>query len=168
MVGMSHRSIYIKLIIVVIIFTGCSSTENLTTNGGYNFYGIDFREYAEKDFLITPESPTGNYVSLGLIEVEFIPEIKEITPTLYDLNKSTGILVQGEKVFNIQAINGSSGTTEYYAIERPDVQKAIDQIYEKSIEWDANSLYKFNIESKNMQGVLTYTILKISGFAIKR
>lgn len=153
---------------LLVFFLSCSSSENLTMSGGYNFYGLDFREYADKDFLITPESPTGNYVSLGLIEVEFIPEIKQITQDLFNMNIKTGKLNEGDKKYNLQAINGVSGETEYYAIEEANVQKVINQIYEKSIEWGANSLYNFTITSQNIQGTINYTIINISGFAIER
>lgn len=155
------KKVFIALIAIGI--SACSTPKDITKEGGYSYYGIDFRKYTDKEFLITPESPIGDYESIGLIEVNLQPEVKEINVVEYNrMNR------EENPTFIAQKGSRDGETTEYYAIEILDVQKVIDEIYRIGTEWGADSIYNLEIESTVITDIISIETFKVSGFAVKR
>jgi len=72
----------------IIIFSGCSSLSHI--DGYEKLTGIDFRPYAEKDFLITPYAYNGEYISVYMINYIIMPEGR-YTPSA---SNATGATIQ--------------------------------------------------------------------------
>ncbi|MDR9417951.1 hypothetical protein [Gracilimonas sp.] len=148
-------------VLILLLLAGCSTTrENITSDGGYSYYGIDFRPYAEQGFLITTEGPQKDYNSVGLIEVNLQPEVKKIS-----FGEHNRIQNEDEPEFtSTRVYNGNQ--VEYYAVEILDIQKAIDGIYELASEWGANAIFNLDINSTFSGDLVTKETITVSGLAV--
>lgn len=139
--------------ILFIIFNACSSIKE--SPGGIYFYGYDFSEYAERNFLITPYEYTGKFQSIGMITAECQPKI----------SKNRLVDESGKEIDQIfQRVESTT-----YFIELIDDQKVINEFYLKAVEMGADAIANFKIEllTREEYGlIIPYT--KIYGFAIKR
>ena len=148
---------YVALLGIALV--GCSTYNNVTTEGGFTSYGLDFRSYTNDGFLITTESPNGDYKTIGLIEVNLSPEVKRVLKSDYEYAKNNETGYSGQKVFNGDKL-------EYYLVEIVDVQKAIDEIYKISSNWGANAIFNLNINSDISNFVVKKESIKVTGLAV--
>ena len=114
------------------------------------FTGIDFRPYAEKDFLITPYAYAGKFTTIAMINYTNMPEARLISIPLAD-----------------------GSTSKKWIIGEVETQIALDSIYAKCIEMGANALMDFKIISNpesysNIANPVTIEGLQITGIAIRR
>lgn len=144
----------------LILITACSTSKDVTSDGGFTAYGIDFRPYTAEDFLITTQAPRGDYYTIGLIQVNLSPEVTRTTISRY--NEANNGLVEG--FIGQKAYNG--GKLEYYLVEVLDVQKAIDEIYNISSEWGANAIFNLDIIRTTNTDIVTKDEIEVSGLAV--
>ncbi|MTI88644.1 MAG: hypothetical protein FH748_11820 [Balneolaceae bacterium] len=152
---------------LLLLITGCASTTNLSQSGGYSYYGIDFREYTEKGFQFTPEKPSGSYESIGIVEVTFEPEVREVSITTYNTKGELGILKGKDKTFVVQKAFLPSGV-KYYAVEKIDIDKSIKEVYKLANEWGANAIVNFSISTNTSTNYIIKESVSVNGFAIKK
>lgn len=158
------------LIPVLCIISACASPKPTTTDGGAIYRVIDFRPYAEKNFLFTTEAPNGEYSSRGLVQVDLIPKITTLGSVHYDAFKSAGHLqVDDVDYVSVQEVRLASGEFAYYGVARTNIQAALDEMYELAVEMEADAVTKLNIENQTIIDTgLVYTVIKVTGFAIRR
>lgn len=120
----------------------------------YQSSGYDFREFTHKGFLFTPESYSGTYESIGLVEITFLPEIREVKQ-----DNSPDIKGYNRRQF---------GSSTYY-IEVADTERIIREMFELADDMGADALSRFEINPVSVQNNgFEIPSIKISGFAIKR
>ncbi|MFD2531456.1 hypothetical protein [Gracilimonas halophila] len=153
-------------IALVLILASCA-TADLTMDGGYSYYGIDFREYTEQDFRFTTENPSGDYESVGIIEVEFYPEIIQITAGTYRTAVGDdNIWTNNGKQYTVQR-KFDGRNYEYYAVEIFNTESLIAEMYDIATEWDANAVVNLRFENQPFNTGVYWTKVKVRGFAIR-
>jgi hypothetical protein len=116
-------------------------------------YVYDFTKYSNQNFLFTPEQYTGNYNSIGLLEIEIYPETEKV------LAKNTS---------NQYGTEDYSKSTQwiYYPISTEEV---LDSLYNRAIRMGADAITRLKIEDFIVSYGTVYSYgKKASGFAIKR
>jgi uncharacterized protein YbjQ (UPF0145 family) len=148
---MKHSFKFSTLIIIVLFLSSCA-TSLQQWDSEYRTFGYDFTEYSESGFLFTPEGYNGNYDSVGMIEVVFIPQIRK-----------------GNERINIEGAYRIVVGTNYYYVKEPDTDEIIMQMYKKAIELGADALINFELVPHLLdnEGVKIATY-RVGGFAIKR
>lgn len=140
-----------KKLLILLLFTGCTTLNHIPPESIY--YGFDFRKYAERDFLITPEMYQGEYMTMGIINYEVYPEANFIP---VEISKPFG------------------GTYEKKSWVQDIIlpKWAVDSIYVFCKRWDADALanFKMDLVEKRHGSYDNIVIIgiKISGYAIKR
>ena len=165
-----------KLILFLSIFTivSCSPTMLPTESDGFFAYDtFDFREYAAEGILITTTPPEGDFLAKGLISITLYPEIKEIKASEYNEAKNNfGYINQNGKRYTTKEITymgGNSVQKAYFKRELTSTKMVIDELVNILKEWDADAVYDFKVVSETIDdNKLTYTIDRVSGFAVKR
>lgn len=156
----------LTILILSLAFISCTNI-NFAQSGGYTFNGIDFREFTEKGFQFTPENPEGEYQSVGIIEVDFYPEIVEIDINTYNTAKRNGGYVIGNKDYSVQRTY-LNNTAEYFAIEKFNTDSLLNEIYELASGWGANAIVNLRFESESFTTGITWSKVSVRGFAIKK
>lgn len=153
------------LLILSLLLLNCS-TVNLTQSGGYTFNGIDFREYTEKGFQFTPQEPEGEYKSMGIVEVDFFPEIRQINfETFSEAKENSGIWITEDKEYLVQkVIVGNSA--KFYGIEIFNLNSLLDEIYGLASGWGANTVANLRFDKETVSTGITWTKVTVRGFAI--
>ncbi|MFD2531335.1 heavy metal-binding domain-containing protein [Gracilimonas halophila] len=160
------------VVIAIILFSGCSTTIDLTQEGGYDYKGIDFREYTRNGFKFTPEKPSGKYESIGIVEVEFYPEIREIDLNQYNramtiqINSSSNTYEIDGKEFKVNK-SSYNGVVEYYLIEQFETDSILEEMYELTSSWGANAVVNLRFDYQLFTEGLTWSSVTVRGFAIK-
>lgn len=150
---MKNLKIYLTFLFALFL-ASCSTT--LQNVGGFYVRGYDFIKYTEQGFLFTPETYLGTYDSIGLIHVDFIPEVREAqTP-------------QGQRPPQRSGYDRITHGGKYYYVQQPNTEDIIDHLYELSVEMGANAVTNFNVSSRSWEGVSDIRIVTVSGFAILR
>lgn len=157
----------ITLVIASLLYVSCTNTKSLSSKGGVNFYGYDFRNYSSEGFLFTPEKPVGYYTSVGMIQVVLEPEILELDATTFQRDNRNGIYIKGEKKYALRLINYPTGN-KFYAVEIIEISDAIDEMYKFAIDWGANAIVNFNVETSLTNFELLVSTITVEGFAIIR
>lgn len=143
------------LTVVIIAISSCATTSDI--DGGIHYSAYDFRDYTEKGFLLTPETYRGNYESIGMIRVDFIPNIQ---------SARTG--QQGQRPAPRDGHDVVSIGTQFYYVEKPNHQEIIDEIYNMVVEMGANAIINFRLDSEPIGGHSQILRVIVNGFAIKR
>ena len=116
--------------------------------------GYDFRKYTEQGFLFTPEEYLGDYESIGLLNLEVLPEIRKVPYGTRASEKGWEIVI---------------GTTRYWQVEEISSVEVLDSLYKEAIGMGADAIVSFNLEAiPHYNGDANYYGLQASGFAIKR
>ena len=120
--------------------------------------GWDFSKYSEKGFLITPEAYNGKYVSIGLITLTVIPEVKKKEPgSRFDENKYYEVF---------------KDNYEPYLIEKPDPEAVLNEMVNMAAKMGADAMTHFSSNSRRETVSRTEgwqkVIIEVSGYAIKR
>lgn len=116
-------------------------------------HGFDFREYTDEGFLITPESYTGEYQSIGMLTARMSPEIKKE----YEM---------GDNFEDYNEVNDSAGRK--WIVEKPDTEQAIRTMYERAQAMGADAIINFNVYAEQMSVGVPASAVIVEGFAIKR
>jgi hypothetical protein len=148
-------------LITVLIFASCA-TMRLTDQPEYVIpKSFDFRTYAEKGFLFTPESFLGEYSTMGIVEIQFHPAIRYRDGQLFSGHNYTARQLY---------LNGKIITQMASNINTADV---IDQMYRVAVEMGGDAVTNFRLVQ--MEGLTDgsnpnsfYDYYKISGVIIKR
>jgi hypothetical protein len=131
-----------KLLILLLLFPSCMTLDHIPAESIY--YGLDFRKYAEADFLITPEMYQGDYMTMGMVSYELYPEAHYVQAP--DPKWITGIVLP---------------------------KWAVDSMYNFCKSMGADALVNFRAEFVtkpyyNIANPINLSGVKISGYAIKR
>ena len=160
------------ILIISLLLSSCTTIPKPSERaGGFETFIVDFTDYAEKGFLITPYGPSGNYLGLGDVTITLTPKVIEITNQEYQNAKNTSYIHrQADKLYSVQL--SSSPTLSYWGVEifRDDVaRRAVERLYQNAVDLGADAIVDFTIMTKETQNLdLVYTTYEISGFAIKK
>ncbi len=152
------------------ILSGCVAVPKPEARDGTtDIYALDFREYAKKDFLITPYPPTGLYESKGILEIQLQPQVISINKaTYYGNNNQEYTNPSNGKSYKLKAFEALDGITYYYAVEVLEVNTAVQELYLKASEYEANAIVDFKVTTEIIENFgLTYKYINVSGLAIK-
>lgn len=143
-----------KLLILLLLLNGCTTLNHIPPKN--IFYGFDFRKYAEKNFLITPEMYQGEYMTMGIVNCEIYPEAFYI---------STSVTKTPDGEYSLSGYK--------WIMKQIDPESAIDSMYFRCINMGADALVNFRIESveeeySNIKNPITINGIKVSGYAINR
>jgi hypothetical protein len=143
------------MLTAVFLFIFFSSCKPLYKIHSYdNLTGLDLRPYAEKGFLITPSDYGGDHTAIYLIDYVLMPE------AIYtDVVRNAGKFTES--------------TREEWVFDKIDLERAVDSIYNISIELGANGITGFAIEPNvdnysNIANPTSVRGIRITGMAIKR
>ncbi len=128
------------------ILSGCAITYNHIPPVS-EFYGIDFRPYIEKGFLITPEFYLGEKDIIADVTYVLSPEANRV-----DLNPNDAV----PPVWISQPVN---------------IYQAMDSVYNFCIDRGANGLVNFRLDQHPITTpppATTINRITITGYAIKR
>lgn len=146
----------ISLFSLLLLLSGCVTCVVVPTNENYSVYGYDFTKYSELNFLFTPESYNGKYKSCGLINVEYEPEVKKAS-SAYD------------KIEGYNTIKANDTELTSWHVKKPNIDSLIYKTYTVATKMGADAVINFNVEFFFKEnGCITYSTVRISGFAIKR
>jgi hypothetical protein len=116
-------------------------------------YTYDFTKYSRAGFLFTPEKYSGNYESVGIIEINMYPQIKKEVFNKY------------EDSYNLHEEEAIP-----YTVIRISTNQVIDSLYSACKNMGADGLTDLKIENTEQVSneTITYCGIKASGLAIKR
>ena len=150
-------------LLLTIILTSCATLEELKViYPAEILYGIDFTQFTQKGFLITPEKYSGAYESIGMINFTAKPGAKYIK-TSSRLNP-----------------DWTPGSTQPRVIEVFEWQvdsiafkQVLSKVYDICVKMGADALVNFQNEITldpytGIKNPVTITGYRITGFAIKR
>lgn len=143
------------LVIIILFVSSCASNQLTEWSTELRSSGYDFRSYTERGFLFTPEIYTEPYEAVGLVEITYVPEIRE-----HNMPGSP-VPIAGYRIL--------STYERHYYVELPDTGDLIEEMYNLADSLGADALSNFRItpERLNNNNVEIETV-KVSGFAIKR
>ena len=147
------KKIYVLVVIMSLtLLFGCSGgveVQKTVIASGY-----DFTSYTKKGFLFTPEQYLLDYESIGIITIDIIPEVREVTSHSFD---------QGDEWIKI------SGKEKNWKVKVISPQEVLDELYNKASSMGADAVVRLSMETfQNYNGDVNFYSLKASGFAIKR
>jgi hypothetical protein len=146
------------IFLIALLFSiACTGPRLLEKDESYQVLGFDFREYADVGFLITPESYSGRYQSLGLVDVVYDPEIIKETERGAFLKAKPGYTLISDRMGSM------------FQVKRADQSAVIRALYEVANEMGADAIVNFNIQNFSIERAqVEIPTIKVSGFAIKR
>jgi hypothetical protein len=135
---------------------GCTNTVNNIE--GYSLTSsLDFTEYAEEGFLITPEGYEGEYQSRGLLRISMQPSAARIEGNPETVNAPEGNYVQ-----------------DGWMVERLTTEQVVKRLHQQAQDMGADAIVRVDIARKEVShsvGPTERVFLpqyEVSGFAIKR
>jgi hypothetical protein len=150
----------ILLFLTIAILSGCATTQLTNKEEEFKTFAIDFRKYADKDFLFMPDEYYGEYDVLGIITAEMHPEVVYREGQFEPLRGfSSSIIYTAEKTYT-------------QVVKDIDIDKLIEYVYNLSVEWGGDAFThfetKFQVGKTDESPYSTYTYYSISGIVIKR
>ena len=152
------------IFMVAIVMVGCATqTPLFYVERIKEAYGIDFTEYSEKGFLITPEKYMGDYESVGLLNFSI----------------SSGAVLEKVLVSEVDEMAKKAGLKNIYHykwnIEKIDYKELLKFAYNISTEMGGDAITHFQIKYDvqhytNADGYPSVWIpeINVTGFVIKR
>ncbi len=132
----------------------CSCSQGIEIQKTVIASGYDFTEYTEKGFLFTPEQYLESYESIGLLNVEILPDVVKID--------------YGEEYDDDNWIR-LRGKVSIWKMKKINPQEVLDAFYETAIEMGADAVIRLRFENiVHNNGAVSFYGLQASGFAIKR
>jgi hypothetical protein len=134
------------------VLASCTSLQVIFRES--SFYAMDLTKYTALGFLISPESYTGEYESIGIVKYTIVPgAVYKKVPKYYS--------------------DGSKGFTEEWVIDKVELTTGLDSLYAISKRMGANAIINFTAITlpRSYQGILNPVTLEgyeLTGFAIKR
>lgn len=150
---------FLFVLIITLLITSCAVYKPSTT-----IHMIDFREYSQKGFLITPYSYTSEkYESLGLIYGYFTPGFEE---------------QEGTIIYQPTAKEAARGIKPKYSYDTKgknfNLTAMVDQLYLKALAIGGDAIVDFKWEivpnkdnASSLDIEWEYTVI-MEGFVIKR
>lgn len=151
---------YLTTFVLAILIASCSLPNEIKYSPQEeNFYVIDFSDYSQEGFFISPEKPTDTYIPIGMIDYRFVAAAKKIE------------LITGQS-YNP---DGSSNPqiTYFWVQEDWEIENCMDTVVKVCKSMGANALFNFEILPNTKvinDGIKSETFdgIRITGFAIKR
>jgi uncharacterized protein YbjQ (UPF0145 family) len=148
----SYTNLFICLTIAMFAI-GCSPKLNIWETPQYLVTGYDFTEYSGKGFLFTPEAYVGEYQSMGLVDIVYVPSV----------HIQTAFNVNAPGTYRITVAETS------YRVSEADSKDIIRALYDIADELGADAISRFDIRSHTIDNNGTpIPTIRVSGFAIKR
>lgn len=114
---------------------------------------IDFSEFAEQGFLITPQDYGGDFLTIGMVTMDFHPEIVKVAPqSVYGLKQ------RGELVI----VQPSSNNGYHY--KKVSGRDALRQFVKSAQDRGGDGIINFELSSTGDYGAT----VRMSGYVIKR
>ena len=163
-------SILCLIVLLSMFLSNCGSTNVVPMNESFVTISYDFREYTEKGFMFTPEKYLGEYESIGLIEVLYIPEFKDG----HSDDIGAHVLVDGriylyDKQDEYMIYADPHTQFKLWFVSRPNTTQLIREAFESADEMGANAITNFRIiPTFYDNNKLEVSTVKLSGFAIRR
>jgi len=132
-----------------------------TNSPGFMYHvGFDFREYADKGFLFTPEPYAGKHTVRGMLTFHLHPEVRYLEGK-----------VKGTDGYRVKHF--FTGTREMtQAIENYKIDDLVKYIYELSIKWGGDAFTHFQHKTLTSQTDVSqhseYPYAVVTGVVIKR
>ena len=146
-----------SLFIAGILLASCATPRPLPTEEHYYTTGYNFTEYTEMGFMFTPEGYSGEYKSVGIIEIKHIPRFAHI-PSGGDTQR-----MEGSRVYRDPLGSG------YWRVTEVDTNRMIRDAYEAASRMGADAVINFRMVPDTFQNVtLEVPTATLRGFAIKR
>lgn len=146
---------HLTTLLLLILLVGCASNREFI-EGSFDVRGLDFRDYADRGFLITPESYEGEYLSLGQLHVTMFPRARKGAAA-----RQHGTYVPGN-----------------WYVERISSQQLIDSLYTVASGWGADAIVNLSVSSlphpdekvglPGEPSAVQMSGIEVSGLAIKR
>ncbi len=164
------KQLAFSLPLLLFLFSSCAVPRPTTSSGGAIYRVIDFSSYAEKGFLFTTEIPTGNYASIGLVQVDLSPAVVELQLADYEaFRKNKSLTLKGVNYAMVHEFPLLNGQFTYYGISQINIQNALDEMYRLATNMGADAVTKLTFENKPIEDTgLVYTVITVSGFAVRR
>jgi hypothetical protein len=149
------KKIYLSLIILGLLFSGCSRKERMLNYIPKSeiISSLDFTKYSKRGFLITPSDYGSNYEALGIFNFTVYPEANT----------------------NLVKINGFNIQLEALEWKQKEInhQEILDFVYKTALEKGADAITHFkirNVEKIVNDGIENVYIqgLEVEGLLIKR
>jgi len=143
---------FLIVLFLSVYFISCSAEKDLAKK--IYVYGYDFTEYTKKGFLFTPEQYLGEYESIGILEVEIYPDIKE-----------------GKKQGSNQYGTSNYGENTEWLYNLVQTKEVLDSLYSIGKRMGADAVVRLEItDAARERSGFMYPIpgKRASGFAIKR
>ncbi len=153
----------IIIVIAVLASLACESLKYTSPvrSGTVALYGYDFREYTKKGFQFTIEPPTGDYESIGVVEIEVVAAIRALSSGQYINSQQSGMVEIDGKAWRVfKEYDGNIAM--YYGREVLNTNDAIKELYNRASEMGANAVVNFKVVDSDLNHI------RINGFAIKR
>ena len=146
------KTIKIILLFSILLLVSCSPKRAKYIHPFSEELVFDFTKYTEKGFFITPEKYTGDYESIGIIDISIYPAAAKQIEVVKSHNIVSGEYAQG-----------------YWLIRYLKPSDIIDSIYESANKLGANAIMNFKINSIQKQAEFDLNLkgVNVSGFAIK-
>lgn len=141
------------LFVSLVFLFGCSSTQQMARS--VIVTGLDFRPYAERGFLFSPERYDGNFESRGVIKVQVIPQVKKLD-FVYERVDQTAWVQLGPP-------------SSVWVAERLDSKSVVEEVYKAATNMGADAVVRFEVSTREIRnGEILVPIYEATGFAIKR
>jgi hypothetical protein len=137
----------------MIALGACSPSLIIWEEVQYLVSGYDFTEYSQRGFLFTPEPYLGEYESMGLVEIVFVPSV----------HRQTAKNVNQPGTYRITV------SDTQYRVSEVDSDEIILMLYNVASDLGADAVTHFEIRSHTLDNNGTpISSVRVSGFAIKR
>jgi uncharacterized protein YbjQ (UPF0145 family) len=147
-------------ILILIAVSACSPSLIIWEEAQYLVSGYDFTEYSQSGFLFTPEPYLGDYESMGLIEIVYVPSVKQHAAVW---SQQTASLANQPGSHRITVFN------KPYQVSEANSEDIIRILYEVATDLGANAVTHFEIKNHTLDNNGTpIPSVRVSGFAIKR
>jgi hypothetical protein len=169
----------ILLYFVSIGLNSCVSSSNVTPmSESFISLTYDFREYSSKGFMFTPEKYLGEYESIGIIEIIYVPEFIEAkNVSIRSGSEQRGsprsatqnVIAEDVDTYKYVVYRDPVNHLKLWLVSRPNTGELIKNAYETANEMGANAVTQFSIVTTEFENdQLVVQTIKLTGFAIKR
>jgi len=153
MFSLTARSIIVKWVLFVssfLFFAGCATIPE--RDGGYIVNGYDFTPYVEKGFYFSPNTYNGKYVTMGTLDILYIPEVR-----FYEYPYPA--LPKGWRTFSIQDIR--------LKIKEVSTNELLDKMYNEALKLKGNGIMDFRLTFESDPYYSGFLIPRFFGTVIK-
>jgi hypothetical protein len=137
----------------LLLFVGCVETKSIPSSTTVT--GIDFSQYASQGFLFTPDPYSGEFQSMGTVQIQVTPEAAELATT--------------EEKARQKSVPEGYYRRSNWIIKRLDTDSLVAKVYRQAREMGADAITHFNVQQSQVdKGPVVVPQVTLSGFAIDR